>query len=215
MWWCSSGAYIGFCYFLSRYAGCLHTYCVQLWSLTRGKLFTWPLTSLAETGNREANSDIREGTRRGRRLLRHVMWSAKTCCSRVVGVRKETYSAVSAETRHKYVSKLPQNFSACLLSPPYLSAEVTGSGAPARVLLKLLSDPGGQCWWWEPDGPGPRNCISAESYQGAHKVAKRAGECCSHSDRGNRVSLRWHTNTAASSVAEHFIISLSIQVTGR
>lgn len=56
-----------------------------------------------------------------------------------MGVQKETYSAVSAETRHKHVSKLPQRFLACLLSTPYLSAEVTGSGDPATDLLKPLS----------------------------------------------------------------------------
>lgn len=100
----------------------------------------------------------------------------KMCCSRAVGVRKETCSAVSAETRHKHVAKLLQSYSACLLSLPYLSAAMTGSGAPARDLLKLLSGPGGQHWCWESDGPGLRNCISAESYQRAHKVGKRAGQ---------------------------------------
>lgn len=184
---------MGFCYFLSRYAGCLCSYFVKPWSLTHSKLFTWPLTSLAETGNKEANPDIckgiHRGTCRGRRRLRHIMWSAKMCCSRVVGVQKETCSAVSAKTRHKRVSKLLQSFLACLLSPPYLSAEVTGSGAPASDLLKLLSGPGGQHWCWESGSPGLGNHISAESYQRAHKVGKRAGQCYGYSEQRNLVSL--------------------------
>lgn len=49
--------------------------------LVINKLFTWPLTLLAETGNKEVNLEIckgiRRGAQRGRRCLRHDVWSAQ------------------------------------------------------------------------------------------------------------------------------------------
>lgn len=113
----------------------------------------------------------------------------KVCYSRAVGVWKETRSAVSATARHKHVSKLPQICSVCFLLP-YHSTEMTGSGAPTRDFLRLLSGPWGQHQGQEYDGPWLEICRKLLGYSQSIKMftskeqgrvtATQAQKMCSH-----------------------------------
>lgn len=115
--WCILGMYIGCCYFLFKYSDCLCPHCVKSWSLTHGTLFSWPLTLLAE-------KEVKKGILKFAKYFTGKLVGEggacsmlcgqhKMCYSRAVGVWKETWSAVSATTRHKHVSKLPQSCSVC------------------------------------------------------------------------------------------------------
>lgn len=70
--------------------------------LVINKLFTWPPTLLAKSGNKEVDSEICKEIHRELRGEGDACstWCSqhKACCSRAVRIQKESYSAVSAES---------------------------------------------------------------------------------------------------------------------
>lgn len=184
----------------------MQTHCVKSWFLTHGKLFTWPLTLLAETGSKEGilkfAKDFTEKLIGEGGACSMLCGQHQTCCSRAVGVWEETWSAVSATSRHKHVSKLPQSCSVCFFYHTtlqrWLEVEIQqGISSGYWVLYEVSTR--------------ARNMIvlgwqSAESYQDVHKVIERAGQSYSSSDQGNVLSLCWGVITVASEVGEYFIL---------
>lgn len=172
------------------YLGVEAARCVQPWSPTRSELFMWPLTSVAETGNKEVNSETCDGIHRGRRRLQHVLWSVRNVLLKKCGSPKGDRLGRICRNWAQTSSQSSAEPLGLFAFAPRLSAGVTGSEAPAGNLLTLLRGPGGQRRCRESDGPGLRHGVSAESCRQAQRVAKGAGQCHSCSEHRNLVSLR-------------------------